>query len=120
MSVITQNGDIEDQMLNIPFSQFEILIRDNLSITLTLNKQPYHRQFVWNNTLMFLNVEHLGQFNVRTTTELKPFQLAINELINTEQEILRHLQLFLKTLINHNVFTNPTPTITENIVIVVY
>ena len=23
-SVITQNGDIEDQMLNIPFSQFEI------------------------------------------------------------------------------------------------
>ena len=25
-SVITQNGEIEDQMLNIPFSQFEILI----------------------------------------------------------------------------------------------
>ena len=35
-NVITQNGEIEDQMLNIPFSQFEILIRDNLSITLTL------------------------------------------------------------------------------------
>ena len=104
-------------MLNIPFSEFEILIRDNLSITLTLSKQPYHRHFVWNNTLMFLNVEHLGQFNVRTTTELKPFQLAINELINTEQEILQHLQLFLKTLINHNVFTTPIPPTTTQTVV---
>ena len=63
---------------------------------------------------MFLNVEHLGQFNVRTTPELKPFQIAIDELINTENKIL---QLFLNTLIHHNVFTTPTPPIMGNIVV---
>ena len=66
---------------------------------------------------MFLNVEHLGQFSVRTTPELKPFKIAIDELINTEKEILQHLQLFLKTLIHHNVFTTPKPPTTAHTVV---
>ena len=74
-----------------------------------LTTQPYHQQFVWNNTLMFLNVKHLRQFSVRTTPELKPFKIAIDKLINTEKEDLKHLQLFLNTLIHHNVLTTPKP-----------
>ena len=76
-SVLTQNGSVDDQML------LETLIRQSLAITIMLTTQQYRQQFVWNNTLMFISVEHLGQFSVRTTPELKPFKIAIDELINT-------------------------------------
>ena len=48
-------------------------------------------------------------FSSKKTPELTPFKAALDDLINTEKEILDHLQLFLNALIHHDVFTTPVP-----------